>query len=192
MDSTPDSKGEILAVRREICIGIIPNLKLSINASFDSCVPYQAKLMGYRTIYDEQAKYYEYAPASFTDRMNVQIRRATVLIGAMFMFKGMLLNKKFRKFGLLILPAHFTMYCLLPSIFILGFVSLAISTVVNPVYVIPIWGILATGMVASDKSRAILVSFTQSQFALFVALFRLAGRRQSLFIESVQSTRAQK
>ena len=61
MDSTPDSKGEILAVRKEICIDIIPKLKSSINASFDSCVPYQAKLMGYRTIYDERAKYYEYS-----------------------------------------------------------------------------------------------------------------------------------
>ena len=189
MDSTPDSKGEILAVRRAICIGIIPNLKLSVNASFDSCVPYQAKLMGYRTIYDEQAKYYEYTAASFTDRMKVQIRRATVLIGAMFMFKRMLFNKKFGKFGLLILPAHFTLYCLLPSIFILGFVSLAISTLVNPMFVIPLWGILAVGILASGKSRAIMLSFIQSQFALFVALFRLAGRRQSLFIESVQSTR---
>jgi biofilm PGA synthesis N-glycosyltransferase PgaC len=192
MDSTPDSKGEILAVRREICIDIIPKLKRSINASFDSCVPYQAKLMGYRTIYDEQAKYYEYAPASFSERMKVQIRRATVLIGAMFMFKSMLFNKKFGKFGLLILPDHFIMCCLLPSIFILGFVSLAISTVVDPVYVVPIWLLLALGMIVSGKSRTFLVSFTQSQFALFIALFRLAGRRQSLFIESVQSTRAQK
>ena len=189
MDSTPDSKGEILAVRKEICTKLIPKIEFSINASFDVCVPYQAKLMGYRTIYDEQAKYYEYSPASFNDRMSVQIRRATILIAALLMYKSMLLNKKFGRFGLVILPAHFIMNCLLPSLFILGILSLSISTIVNPLYVIPIWGILIVGIVASSKSRTFLVSFTQSQFALFVALFRLAGRRQSLLIESVQSTR---
>jgi poly-beta-1,6-N-acetyl-D-glucosamine synthase len=190
MDSTPDSKGEILAVRRAICIKIIPKLKCSSNASFDSCVPYQAKLMGYRTIYDEKAQYYEYTAASFAERMSVQIRRATVLIGAMIIFKKLLFNKKYGKFGLLILPAHFTMYCILPTLFILGVVSLAISSLVNLFFVMPLWGLLAMGILISGKSRAIIVSFAQSQFALLAALFRLAGRRQSLFIESVKSTRA--
>ena len=121
--------------------------------------------------------------------MNVQIRRATVLIGAMFIFKSMLFNKKFGKFGLLIMPDHFIMCCLLPSTFFLGFVSLAISTIVDPLYIIPIWLLLALGLIVSGKSRTFLVSFIQSQFALFIALFRLSGRRQSLLIESVQSTR---
>lgn len=189
IDSTPDSKGEILAVRREICIGLIRNLKISSNASFDSCVPYQAKLMGFRTIYDEHAKYYEYAPASFTDRMKVQIRRATVLIGAMFFFKDMLLNKKFGKFGLLILPAHFMLDCVLPSLFMFGTVTMVILTLMNPMDVVLLWIIAALAMLVSSKSRSFLISFIQSQFALFLAIFRLR-RREILFINSIPSTRA--
>lgn len=192
MDLTADSKGEILAVRREICVSLIPRLRLSVNASFDSCVPYQAKLMGYRTIYDDLARYYEHAPASFNDRMKVQIRRATVLIAPLFMFKNMILNKKFGLFGMLIMPVHFIIDCLLPGLFMFGIASLVIATVLNPIGVIIIWGAAAVAIVASRKSRSILLSFIQSQFALFVALFRLAGRRKSLFIESVQSTRVQK
>lgn len=189
MDSTPDSKGEILVVRREICDGLLATLKLSPNASFDSCVPYQAKLMGYRTIYDEKAQYYEYAPASIGDRMTQQVRRATVLIGAIFLFKGLLLSKKSGKFGLVIMPAHFVMNCVLPSVFVLGLVSLVVSTVVNPMQVAILWIVVILALAASKKSRSFLVSFIQSQFALVAALFRLAGRKKSLFIETISSTR---
>jgi len=52
MDSTLDTKGEILAIRRGVCTRVLAKLQLSPNASFDSCVPYQAKLEGYRTIYE--------------------------------------------------------------------------------------------------------------------------------------------
>ena len=189
MDSTPDTKGEILAVRKEICIALIDPLRLSPNASFDSCVPYQAKLMGYRTIYDEDAKYHEYAPSSFSDRMRVQMRRATVLIGAMFLFKRLLLNKKSGKFGLLILPVHLVMYCLIPSIFMVGLVSLIVSTFLDPLTVATLWVVPILLLVASAKSRSFIVSFVQSQFALVIALFRLARRKESLFIETIPSTR---
>lgn len=189
IDSTPDTKGEILAARKEVCNNLIPILSHSSNASFDSCVPYQAKLMGYRTLYDEQAKYYEYAPASFADRLRQQIRRATVLIGAMFLFKNMLLKKKFGKFGLLILPVHFALECVLPSVFMVGMFALVVSTVLNPLDVVLLWAIVAIAAIASQKSRSFLFAFVQSQLALFIAIFRLAGRRESLYIESIPSTR---
>ena len=189
MDSTPDTKGEILAVRKEICIALIDQLRLSPNASFDSCVPYQAKLMGYRTIYDEDAKYHEYAPSSFSDRMKVQVRRATVLIGAMFLFKRLFLNKKSGKFGLLILPVHFVMYCLIPSIFMVGLVFLIVSTFLDTLTVAILWVVPILLLVVSKKSRSFIFSFIQSQFALVLALFRLARRKESLFIESIPSTR---
>jgi len=191
MDSTPDSKGEILAVRRDICNDILAKLEASPNASFDSCVPYQAKLMRYRTVYDPEAKYYEYAPASFMDRMKQQMRRATILVGALFLFKGMLLNKKHNKFGLVILPAHFVMQCLLPWIFLLGVCCLLILTVIDPMKTILLWIITMGAIVASRKSRFFLISFIQSQVALVIAIFRLATRRRSLFIESIPSTRRQ-
>jgi len=189
MDSTPDSKGEILAVRKDICNSILSFLGLSPNASFDSCVPYQAKSMGYRTVYDPQAKYYESAPSSFMDRMKQQIRRATVLIGALFLYRGMLLSRKHKKFGLVILPAHFVMQCLMPSIFLLGASCLLILTAINPAKTILVWLIGVGALVVSTKSRLFLISFFQSQVALVVAIFRLAAKRESLFIETIPSTR---
>ena len=190
IDSTPDSKGEILAVRREICNTIISRLNLSPNASFDSCVPYQAKLMGYRTVYDQDAKYYECAPSSFSDRMKQQVRRATLLVGAMLLYKNMILSKKAGKFGQIILPIHFVMYLLLPTIFMIGVFSLIFSTLFNPfTAVIIFWIIAFLLLVANKKTRAFLISFVQSQLALIIALFRLAQRRESLVIETIASTR---
>lgn len=188
IDSTPDSKGEILAVRAEICRSLFEKLRLSPNASFDSCVPYQAKLMGFRTVYDEQAKYYEYAPSSFSERTTQQIRRAALLIGAMLLFKNMLLSRKRGKFGMLILPAHFMMDCVLPSVFLIGVVSLVATTVLTPLLVLPLWVIVLLAFVFG-KSRDLILAFVQSQFSLVAALFRLARRRQSLFITSIPSTR---
>ena len=189
MDSTPDSKGEILVVRKEICTALIKRLSLSPNASFDSCVPYQAKLMGYRTIFDEDAKYYEYAPSSFIDLMKVQIRRATVLIGALLLFRSLIFNKNSGKFGLIILPIHFVMYCIIPSLFFVGALSLVLSTFLAPISVVIFWVALLISLIVSKTTRLFLVSFVQSQYALLMGLFRLARRKDSLFIESIPSTR---
>lgn len=188
MDSTPDSKGEILAVRRDICNNLIAKLQLSTNTSFDSCVPYNARLMGYRTVYESQAKYYEYAPASFMDRMKQQIRRATVLVGALLLFKSMLLDRKNGKFGLVILPAHFIMQCLLPWLFLLGSGCLLILIVIDPMKTVLLW-IMTIGVIATRKSRFFLISFVQSQIALVVAIFRLAAGAESLLISTISSTR---
>jgi len=189
IDSTPDSKGEILAVRKEICINLIPSLQRSSRASFDSCVPYQAKLMGYRTVYDPEAKYYESAPASFRDRMIQQIRRGTVLVGALLLFKRIILNKKHGKFGLFILPVHFIMQCLLPWIFLLGASLLLILTVLDPMKTMILWILAVGAVIASRKSRVFLISFVQSQMSLAIAIFRVAARRDSLFIDTIKSTR---
>lgn len=188
IDSTPDSKGEILAVRKNICYKLIHTLSLSNNASFDSCVPYQAKIMGYRTIYDEKAKYYEYAPSSFKDRMTQQIRRASLLIGAMILFKHIIFNKNYGRFGTIIMPIHVLMTCFIPFIFLLIPFSLIILTVINPVTSIYFWlPIIALSI--WKKSRLFILSFIQSQIALIVGLFKVAKRTKSLYINTIPSTR---
>lgn len=187
IDSTPDTKGEILAVRRDICNGLIPRLR-SPNASFDSCVPYQAKLMGYRTIYEPQAKYSEYSPSSFVDRLKQQVRRATLLIGGLMLFKNMILNRKYGRFGLLILPAHFIIQFVVPWAFFVVSSCLLALTFVDPFKTLLLW-IPFLAILVTRKGRLFTASFIQSQVALAIAMFRLATRRQTLYIQTIQSTR---
>ena len=190
IDSTPDSKGEILAVRRQICLNLINKLEKSPNASFDSCVPYQGKKMDYRTVYEDKARYYEYAPASFLDRMKEKSRRATLLIGALILFKEMIFNRKYGKFGLLILPVHFILNCILPIIFLIGIFSLILLTLLNPIAAIIPWILAGILLIISSKSRSLLISFVQSQLALIIGLIKLSKREETLYIESIPSTRS--
>jgi len=187
MDSTPDLKGEISAVRREICLHTAEKTRKSKNASFDCCVPYQARMEGYKVVYESNAFYYEYAPETFKDRMNQQVRRGTILIAALLLFKEMILNKKFGKFGTIILPAHFIMLVVLPWIFLAGSISLVISTLINPIWLV-LWTVVSASLLV-PKTRLFLVSFIQSQIALATAALRVAMRRQSLFISTIPSTR---
>jgi cellulose synthase/poly-beta-1,6-N-acetylglucosamine synthase-like glycosyltransferase len=187
MDSTPDSKGEILAIRRGICMHVLAKLELSPNASFDSCIPYQARLEGYRTIYEPRARYYEYAPSTFMHRMRQQIRRASVLIGSMLLFKSLLMKRQYDKFGLVIMPAHFIMLLILPWLFLLGSICLLILTVMNPLWLI-LW-VIPSAVLLVSKSRLFLLSFIQSQIALIIATLRVATHRGSLFIDTLPSTR---
>ena len=189
IDSTPDSKGEILALRRDIFNALAIRLKASPNASFDSCMPYEAKLMGYRTVYDETAKYYEYAPSSFRDRNKQQVRRGTFLVGALLMYRNMIMNRKYGRFGLIILPAHFVMECLLPWLFLLGAGCLLILTLLDPIKTLPFWMIFFVGAIVSKRSRNFLLSFIQSQWALIVAIFRLVSHKGHLYIDTITSTR---
>jgi len=190
MDSTPDSKGEILAARRRICENLTQRIHLSPSASFDCCIPYQAKFEGYRTVFEPKAVYSEYAPSSFMDRMRQQIRRAAILMGSMLLFKNMIMNKKYGKFGSIIIPVHFVMQIILPWLFVVGCISLLIATVMNPASTVIIWATLAfMTILVSLKSRALLLSFTQSQLALVIATLRVATRRNSVIIDTIPSTR---
>jgi cellulose synthase/poly-beta-1,6-N-acetylglucosamine synthase-like glycosyltransferase len=190
MDSTPDSKGEILALRKEICYELIPKLRLHSSASFDSCVPYQAKLMGYRTVYDSAARYYESAPSSLMDRNKQQARRGASLVGSLLLFKNMLFRKKYGKFGLVILPAHFAMQVLLPWLVLSGTICFAIMNVIDPLKVLVLWILIIAAML-SKKSRTFLISFVQSQIALIMAMLRLTMRKDNLYIDTIPSTRKQ-
>jgi hypothetical protein len=107
------------------------------------------------------------------------------------LFKNLLFNKRCGKFGILILPVHFVMDCVLPSLFFLGLGSLVIATILGHLLVLPIWVVAALAFVAV-KSRSLVIAFIQSQFSLIAALFKLASREQSLFITSIPSTRGSK
>ena len=189
MDSTPDAKGEILAIRKDICISLLSKMYKSVNASFDCCVPYEAKLNGFKTLYEPEAKYYEYAPASFMDRMKQQARRASILIGSMLLYKNMLLNKKYGNFSLIIMPAHFIMLLILPWLFSLGLLCYFILSFMNPVWFMLL--LILLPILIIEKSRVFLISFIQSQMALIQAMIMVANHRESLLIDTISSTRIQ-
>jgi cellulose synthase/poly-beta-1,6-N-acetylglucosamine synthase-like glycosyltransferase len=189
MDSTPDLKGEISAVKKDICLHAVERAKRSPNASFDCCVPYQVRMEGQRVLYDSDSFYHEYAPETFKDRMKQQVRRGSILITPLLLYKEMIFNKKYGKFGRVILPAHFIMLVLVPWFFLIGLAVLLVGTVMDPVRNLIMLGILMVPVVASGRARVFVLSFTQSQIALVLSCFRIGFRKKSMFITTISSTR---
>ena len=187
MDSPFDIKGEICAIRREICKHmLLDNPKLWTKACVDCCLSCQARLEGYKTIFEPEARYYEHVTSTIKDRMKQQVRRGTILIESLLLYKRMIFNRKYGLFGSIILPAHFVMLVILPWLFILGAVSFSILFAISPVnFLIPLIIILLALLVKPK----LFLSFLQSQIALIAATLRVVTARESQMIEQLPSTR---
>lgn len=187
MDSLFDVKGEICAIRREICGHLLSdNPKLLTKACVDCCLSCQARLEVYKAVFEPEARYYEHVTSTVKDRMKQQIRRGTVLIESLLLYKKMLFNKKYGLFGSIVLPAHLFMLVISPWLFILGSVSFLILIVTYPTNFLFFLVIILLALLAKPK---LFLSFVQSQFALVVATVRVATARESQMIEQLPSTR---
>jgi len=187
IDSPFDIKGEICAIRREILKNLLTdNPKLLGKACIDCCLSCQARLEGFRTVYEPEAKYYECAPGNLKDRMKQQIRRGTILIESLLLYKKMLLNKMYGLFGLVILPAHFAMLVVLPWMFILGSLCFPILFMTHPTRFLVLLITVALALLVKPK---LVLSFVQSQVALVLATIRVILGRESQKIERIPSTR---
>jgi len=187
MDSPFDIKGEICAIRREICGHLLSdNPKLLTKACVDCCLSCQARLEGYKAVFEPEARYYEYVTSTMKDRMKQQVRRGTILIESLFLYKKMLFNNKYGLFGSIVLPAHLFMLVILPWLFILGSISFLILFVTYPTNFLLFLVITVLALLAKPK---LFLSFVQSQIALVVATIRVATTRESQMIEQLPSTR---
>ncbi len=185
MDSTFDIKGEISAARRIVCLHLVQNKALLNRGCIDCCLSFQAKIDGYRTIYEPNAFYYEFSPKSLRESLRQTTRRATTLIQNMIVFKSMILNRKCGLFGLLIMPTHFLMLTLLPLLLALGSIGLTISVLLDPSYIsIIVLSVSILSVVASSRVRA----FFKTQLLLIPAVFGLVFMESQKF-KRLESTR---
>lgn len=188
IDSTPDMKGELLAARKDLCVKLASTLRQLERASFDMSLSYQARLEGFRAIFEPRARFYEYAPTSLRDRFKVQTRRAVFFVGTLLSFKAMLLNKRYGAFGTAILPAHLVMLAVVPWIAIACGTLLILDIFLDPVFALSFWSVSAVAML-SKRIRALASSFALAQVALAAALLRLLLGRTSQMIDTAKSTR---
>lgn len=187
MDSPFDIKGEICALRREICANLLlNNPELQTEACVDCCLSCQARLEGYKTIFEPKAKYYEQVTSTLIDRLKQQLRRGTILIESLLIYKNMLFNKKYGLFGIIILPAHLFMLIVLPWLFILGSITFPFIFINYPyIFLFFILTILSVILV----KPLFVLSFLLSQIALAAATVRVVMGRESQIIEQLPSTR---
>jgi len=190
VDSPFDIKGEICAARREVCQDFLRKKEILLTEGcIDCCLSCEAKLKGYKTIYDPEATYREYVPYNMGERFRAQARRGTVLIESLLFYKEMLFDKKYGLFGTLILPSHLAMLVIIPLLFVLGLVCLVLTAAYYPLWALAwVLSIFAL-MTLTPRLRAIVLAFAISQLALIAANLRIVTRRESQMIGKALSTR---
>lgn len=187
IDSPFDIKGEICAARRNIVSHLVKKPELSEKGCIDCCISFQAKMDGYKTVYDPEAAYYELSPKSIQDSFKQQIRRAATLIENMMAFKGMILNKKFGSFGMLIMPAHFLMLIILPFLLLVGSIGIAIIVMLDlsNYLLLALVGIVLLPILVSSQLQA----FLKTQIVLVIATLKLLIGVETQRFERLSSTR---
>jgi cellulose synthase/poly-beta-1,6-N-acetylglucosamine synthase-like glycosyltransferase len=188
IDSPFDLKGEISACRRNICADLVARESFARKGCIDACFAFQARVAGYRTVYEPSAIYYERTASTVRDSLRQRVRRAATLIQNMMIFKDMILNKRFGTFGMIIMPAHFLMLVVLPFFFALGaagLVGLIVFSSNSIVFVI----LAAIGVLATLLSRE-LQAFWITQAVLVIAVLRLLLGIETQKFERLGSTRS--
>jgi len=171
VDSPFDVKGEISAVRRDICGHILNKQSIARKGNIDCCFVFQSKEDGYRGTYEPNAVYAETAPSSVKDSFQQQTRRAATLMENLLLYKNLLFNASMGYFGVLIMPAHLAMLMILPSLFVVsvfGIIALVCLQPLNLLYT----SILLVGVIlllASPYAQA----FAKTQFSMFTAAIGL-------------------
>ena len=186
MDSTFYFKGEASAARKSL----ISDFE-GCSATFDTATALFIRQKGYKTIFDSDAKFYEYAPETRDERIKQKTIRAANWIKILFQFKGMAFRNRYGKFGLLTMPANFGMLLVTPIAILAGLISLVVLTLFDPFFSLFIWVPLGVAaLLAFGISRNLLSTFVDLEVSLIKALFEIAfTKTKHDQIDTVKSTR---
>lgn len=188
IDSPFNIQGEICAARRSICEHLVENEELFHRGCIDSCLSFQGKMNGYKTVYEPNAVFYELAPGSIRESFNQQIRRAATLIQSMMAFKGMILKRKFGAFGMLIMPAHFLMLVVLPFLFLVGSIGALAIFAFNPLQYPILTAAVVITVLATLFSKQIQ-AFIRTQVVLVITTLGMLFGIETQKFKRLPSTR---
>ena len=186
MDSTFYFKGEASAVRRNL----ISDLD-GVGATFDTATALFIRQKGYKTIFDSDAKFYEYAPKMRNERVKQKTIRAANWMKILIRFRSMAFNRKYGKFGMLTLPANYGMLIAAPLAIFMGICSLIALSFVDPFFAFIIWGLIGIGALFSVAvSKQLLPTFVDFEISLLKAIYQITfTKKKHDQIDTVLSTR---
>jgi cellulose synthase/poly-beta-1,6-N-acetylglucosamine synthase-like glycosyltransferase len=186
MDSPFDIKGEICVGRREVVKELVARPALAKRGCIDTCLSFQSRLMGMKTVYEAAAVYHEDAPYRITESFAQEIRRGTTLIENMLLFKSMLLNQSYGDFGTIIMPAHFVMLVVMPFLFLLTTITLTLASILKPYSWTSLVLILGISLTAISRS---VQGFLKTQLCLIAANIELVLGFDTQRFKRLPSTR---
>jgi len=184
LDSTPIFHGEMSCYRRKL----IPHLSEKTIAD-DSEMAIKIRKKGYKSIYDPNVCFFEYAPPSFRASFIQKIKRGQGLIQLFLQEKDLIFNNRYGYFGKIIFPAEFFMNVLSPVMLTLLIISVIINIILLSDYYMYFLIILIIFVLIPSIIKLIFpnklglidifVSFINLQFILLIGLiYHLCGVKQ--------------
>ena len=187
IDSTPIFDGHLSAYRADL----IENVPENINAD-DSAQAISVRRKGYRTIFDAQATFTEFGPASLKELLRVKVRRGQGLIRIFWRNRDLLFNRKYGRFSRLIMPAEFFMLVISPILVgILLVLAPIIAWTYLPASYILIGALMCIGIYFLPNKRnfinpiRFITSFLVYQLSLLYAMILwIIGRKMNVWKKS--------
>ncbi|MEW6380021.1 MAG: glycosyltransferase [bacterium] len=133
---------------------------------------------GYQAKYISSARFLEWIPTMLSQQRRQKIRRASRLLESTWAARGMLFNRKYGKFGMIVLPLRMAMFFLVPPLcgitilfWGLWFFRLPGFTgiVFGLLYVLSVLGVILLGAIKSN----FLTSFVWHQYYLLAGLMSM-------------------
>jgi poly-beta-1,6-N-acetyl-D-glucosamine synthase len=187
MDSLFDIKGEIAAARRNICQHLVDKSSLLKRGCIDACFSFQAKEDNFISIYEPRAVYYEPAPEKIRDSFKQQIRRGATLIENMLSFRNLIFKRRYGKFGMVIMPAHFMMLLVLPFLFVASILGVLTITIFNPINYL-LLGVIIAALIVFVVSRGVQ-AFVKVQVVLIYTVLKMLLGIDTQKFERLKSVR---
>lgn len=168
LHSTYCFNGPLIALKKEAFTPIPEN-----HGASDAGMALRIIRNGFRTVYEPQAKFYEYITSDLKQQRRQKIRRAARLLEATLYNKDMF-SRKYGKFGVLVYPLRFAMFFIVPttffaSVMLWSYVLSQIQVIYGILFVLLFFFVLISGKIRPN----LLSSFIWHQLYLFVSLFHM-------------------
>lgn len=179
LDATPIFGGPLMAFRSNL-LEQIPEDTIAD----DSQLAVEIREKGFRTIYNPDAVFYEYAPPTFKSMFVQKLRRGQGLIQMLLRQWRMLFNRKYGKFGMIVFPAEFFMHVVSPVMVFAFLASLAYSLfLIGNYLLLGLIVALAFSVCALRIMKVnvanFIITFLNSQFILLLSLMcHIFGKSQ--------------
>jgi len=188
MDSTFYIKGEATAYRRNL----VTDIKAVENVgSIDTSMAFWIRKKGYKVVYDPEVIFDEYAPTEDSGYIKQKTIRAANWMRNLLVFKEMILNIKYGKFGIFTLPFNVLVLFIFPILPFIALTSYIIGLIVDSSFffnfIYPLVGILLILLIFSKNLVILLFEIEISLLkAIYQIFFSQVGHDK---IERVESTR---
>jgi cellulose synthase/poly-beta-1,6-N-acetylglucosamine synthase-like glycosyltransferase len=188
MDTTIFIKGEATAYRTQLVKDIEA---VRDTGSIDTSMAFMVRKKGYKTVYGSDVIFEEYAPSDDLGFRKQKMIRAANIMRNLLIYKEMLLNPKYGKFGMISMPFYMIIFYIIPVLLPISILTLLMGVAVNwSLYKYILGTGLALGLILLLVSRNLLKLLMELEISILKAIYQIfVSKKGHDKIERVESTR---